>query len=29
MTLRFVKGETGSFTDIISDAGWRAARKLD
>ena len=29
MTLRFVKGESGRFTDIVSDAGWRATRKLD
>jgi CubicO group peptidase (beta-lactamase class C family) len=29
MTLRFVKDETGSFTDIISDLGWRAKRLPD
>lgn len=29
MTLRFVKDETGSLTDIVSDIGWRAKRKPD
>lgn len=29
MTLKFVKDETGSFTEVISDLGWRAKRKLD
>jgi hypothetical protein len=29
MTLRFVKDETGGFTDIISDLGWRATRQAD
>ena len=29
MTLNFVKNETGSFTEVISDLGWRAKRELD
>ncbi len=29
MTLRFVKDETGTFIEVVSDLGWRAKRKLD
>ena len=29
ITLRFLKDETGSFTEVVSDLGWRAKRKLD
>jgi hypothetical protein len=28
MTLRFVKDETGSFIEVISDLGWRAKRAI-
>lgn len=29
MTLKFVKGETGAFTEIVSDLGWRAKRERE
>ena len=29
MALRFVKGETGGFAEVTSDAGWRAEREAD
>jgi hypothetical protein len=27
MTLKFLNGETGSFAELTSDAGWRAERE--